>query len=79
MPIYEIPAESGPFAVVRSADGSFAVADERILQMGMDPKTAVKLGLILIPCKDESQAEQVAEELAAGDPSEERTVQVDLL
>ena len=58
MPIYEVPEDAGPFAVVQAADRSFAVADERILQLGMDRKSAAKLGLVLIPCRDEQQAHE---------------------
>ena len=79
MPIYEIPAGAGPFAIVQANDRSFAVADERVLAAGLTPQMAMKLGLVLIPCHNEKQAKEVLEALDAGSPEEDRRVQVDLV
>jgi hypothetical protein len=74
MPIYTIPPDSGPFAVVRGPDGGFAVAEERTVG---DHAQAAKLGFIFIPCRDEAQARALADRLNRGE--HDGTVQVDLL
>ena len=74
MPVYTIPPNSGPFAVVQAPDGSFAVAEERA--MG-DPATSAKLGFVFIPCRDQLQAEALAAKLNGGE--HDGTLQVDLL
>ena len=74
MPIYTIPDDAGPFVVVESKDGSFAVADERVREGGA---TAAKLGFVFIPCRDEQQAHEVAGRLNRGE--HDGTIQVDLL
>ena len=73
MPVYSVPEDGGPYLVV-SSKGDYAVADAAALQMG---KNAAKLGLLFIPCKDEPQAEALAEKLNTGD--HDGTVRVDLL
>lgn len=75
MPIYTIPPQAKSFAVVRGADGSFAVAEERAF--GGDVSTASKLGFVFIPCRDEPQAIALAEKLNRGE--HDGTVQVNLL
>ena len=74
MPIYEVPDDSGPFVVVRGKAGDFAVAEAALADAG---KTAAKLGAVFIPCRDEQQAEALADRLNAGD--HDGRVQVDLL
>ena len=74
MPIYQVPEDAGPFVVVRSKAGDWAVAEAALAEAG---KTAAKLGAVFIPCRDERQAEAVAEQLNAGD--HDGAVQVDLL
>ncbi len=74
MPIYAIPEDAGPFMVVESRDGGFAVADERAVG---DPATSAKLGFVFIPCRDEAQAHDVADRLNRAE--HDGTVQVDLL
>src|SRR5690606_23026208 len=74
MPIYPIPEDAGPFVVVESRDGGFAVADEAAAAAGPN---AAKLGLVFIPCRDETQAVELRDRLNRGD--HEGTVQVDLL
>lgn len=73
MPIYEVPEDGGPYVVV-SSKGEFAVTDVAAMDMG---RNAAKLGLLFIPCRDEAQAEEIAEQLNSGE--HEGTVQVDLL
>lgn len=74
MPIYPIPQDAGPFIVVASRDGGFAVADETAAGAGPE---AAKLGLVFIPCRDEAQAIEIRDRLNRGD--HDGTVQVDLL
>lgn len=73
MPVYDVPEDAGPFVVVTSK-GEFAVADVAAMEMGAK---GAKLGLLFIPCRDEAQAEAVAEMLNAGE--HDGAVQVDLL
>ena len=77
MPIYQIPEEAGPFIVVQGRDGGFAVAEARAVLTEMAPAQAAKLGLVFIPCRDEQQAEAVAERLNAGE--HDGQIQVDLI
>jgi len=79
MPIYEVPEDAGPFAVVQASDRSFAVADVRALEAGIAEKEAVKLGLLIIPCRSEQQAEDVARQLNVEGDARPPTIQVDLL
>lgn len=67
MPVYPIPDNAGPFVVARSPDGGFNVAE------ASDPKGRPR---VVIPCRDEAQATQVLDRLAAGDHG--GSVQVDL-
>lgn len=73
MPVYPIPEDAGPFVVVQSKDGGFAVADERAAVVGDD---AAKLGLVFIPCRDEPQSQEIRDRLNRGDHG--GTIQVDL-
>ncbi|MEM6561189.1 MAG: hypothetical protein AAF656_06290 [Planctomycetota bacterium] len=73
MPVYQVPDDAGPFVVVTSK-GEFAVADIAAAELGTQ---AAKLGLLFIPCRDEHQAEALAEQLNAGE--HDGAVQVDLL
>ena len=74
MPIYAIPEDAGPFVVVESRDGGFAVADEAAAAAGPN---AAKLGLVFIPCRDEAQANAIRDRLNRGE--HDGTIQVDLL
>ena len=66
MPVYSVPPHLKQFAVAKGSDGSWVVvADD-------DPDRA-----FVIPCRDEAQAREVREKLAAGE--HEGTVQVNLL
>ena len=67
MPVYPIPDNAGPFVVARSPDGSFNVAEAG------EPKGRPR---VVIPCRDEQQANDVRDQLAAGDHG--GSVQVDL-
>lgn len=56
MPIYEIPDHADEFEIVRSKDGSFAVVSETGGIRG-----------VVIPCRDEAQAEDVCDRLNRGE------------
>ncbi|MEM8875930.1 MAG: hypothetical protein AAGD32_16910, partial [Planctomycetota bacterium] len=61
--MYDVPEDAGPFVVVTSK-GEFAVADVAAMEMGAQ---AAKLGLLFIPCRDEAQAEVLAEQRNSGE------------
>lgn len=56
MPIYQIPDDADAFEIVRSRDGSFAVVSETGGFRG-----------VVIPCRDEAQANDVCDRLNRGD------------
>lgn len=75
MPVYTIPPNATAFEVVQGPDGGFAVAERRAV--GADAATAANLGFVFIPCRDESQAREVAQKLNRRE--HDGTIRVDLL
>ena len=74
MPVYTIPPGSGPFLVVRGADGAYAVAEEPAAGRSA---TGGGAGRVFIHCRDEAQARAVCDRLNRGD--HDGSIQVDVL